>query len=131
MTAKFFPKCKSSKNKKGKGSEVGRLLWSAASSKDSVLRQELCSILMLSILLSLEHLFKHSLSPRYVYVSLHLHKLKGADSYHQEGLWDSRQSEPSFTKLPPSVVIFSSKRGSNQISPCSPREGAALCTWQR
>lgn len=47
--------------------------------------QEHCSILVLSLLLSLEHLVKHLLSPHHGYVSLHLHELKGANSYHQKG----------------------------------------------
>lgn len=72
MKAKYFSKCKSSKIKRAKKeSEVGMLLWSAASSKDAALGQEHCSILILSQVLSLEHLFKHLLSPHHVYVSLH------------------------------------------------------------
>lgn len=47
------------------------LLWLAASSKDAALGQEHCSILILSQVLSLEHLFKHLLPPHHVYVSLH------------------------------------------------------------
>lgn len=131
MKAKYFSKGKSSKNKKRqkKESEVGMLLRSAASSKDAALRQERCSILVLSLVLSLEHLFKYLLSPHYVCVSLHLHELKGANSFHQEGIWGSRQSEQSFTKLLPLVVIFSSNRGNHQISPCSSREGAAYSVW--
>lgn len=83
MTAKYFSKCKSSENKKGeKESVVGGLLWSAASSKEAALRQEPCSILTLSLLLSLEHLLKHLLSPHYVSVSLHFRGLKGANSSH-------------------------------------------------
>lgn len=62
------------------------LLWSAASSKDAALRQKHCLSLV-----------KHLLSPHCVYVSLHFHELKGANSYHQEGIWGSRQPKQSFT----------------------------------
>lgn len=122
MKAKYYSKCKSSKTKKGKKKK--KRIWGGniAVVKDAALRQEHCSILKLSLLLSLEHLFKYLLSPHYVYVSLHLHELKGANSYHQEGIWGSRQSEQSFTKLLPLVVISSSEEGTKSLHVAPERE---------